>query len=145
MYDYGSYVALQYEFGHGLSYTTYEYSDLKVNSTSFNPDDTLHISVVIKNTGKRKGKEVVMLYSSDLYASISPDNKRLCRFQKIELEPKESKTVNFKLSARDLAFYNYANQLEAEKGEFVLSVGNLEQRIKLVKSITFDQPSKVKL
>lgn len=145
MYDYGSDIAIQYEFGHGLSYTTFEYSNFEVNSTSFNPDDTLGISVKIKNTGKRKGKEVVMLYSSDLYASITPDNKKLCRFMKIELEPGESETVTFSLSAKDFAFYNYNNQLEAEKGDFILRIADLKQKITLGKSITFDQPSKVKL
>jgi len=145
MYNYRSEPALQYEFGHGLSYTTFEYSNFEISSNSFNPDDTLSISVEIKNTGMRKGKEVVMLYSSDLYASITPDNKKLCRFQKIELEPGESKTVNFKLSAKDFAFYNYANQLEAEKGDFILRIADLKQTITLNENITFDNSSKVKL
>ena len=99
----------------------------------------------MENTGNVAGKEVVMLYSSDLYASIAPQNKRLRRFEKISLEPGESKTVEFEISARDLAFYNQQVQLVAEQGDFVLSVGGLKQTISLDKSITFDQPSKVNL
>jgi len=145
MYDYQSDVAIQYEFGHGLSYSTFGYSDFEVSKTSFNPDETLNISIKLKNTGSFTGKEVVMLYSSDLYASITPDNKKLIGFEKVELLAGETKTITFSVSAKDLAFYNYDNQLVAEKGDFVLRIHEFEKRISLNKSSTFDTPSKVRL
>ncbi|HEY9114197.1 MAG TPA: glycoside hydrolase family 3 N-terminal domain-containing protein [Bacteroidales bacterium] len=144
-YNYESDLAYQYEFGFGLSYTTFEYSDLQLSSNQLTADNKIKISVAVKNTGNLVGKEVVMLYSSDLYASIAPQNKRLRRFKKISLESGESKTVEFEISARDLAFYNQQVQLVAEQGDFVLNIGGLKQTITLDKTITFDQPSKVVL
>ena len=145
LYDYESQVAIQYEFGRGLSYTTFEYSDLTMSSSELSPEGNIQVSVNVKNTGKRTGKEVVMLFSSDLYASISPDNQRLRGFEKINLEPGETKTVTFELTPRHLSFYNQQNQLVAEQGEFVLHVGDLEQKIMLKESVAFDEPSKLKL
>ena len=103
-YNYDAKVSLQWPFGYGLSYTTYEYSNLKVDKTSFTADDMLTVTVDVKNTGSRAGKEAVLLYSSDLVASIVPDNKRLRDFTKISLEPGETKTVTFQLPAKALAF-----------------------------------------
>ena len=120
----------QFEFGHGLSYTTFEYSDLQVSKTDFTDKDVLKVSVKVKNSGKRTGKEVVMLYSSDLYASITPDMKRLRRFEKIELQAGETKTVAFEITPRDLAFVNINNQWVTEPGEFVLSMGNQKAKVK---------------
>lgn len=120
----------QYEFGHGLSYTTFEYSNLKVSKKKFTAGDVLKISVNVKNTGKRSGKETVLLYSSDLYASITPDVKRLRRFSKIGLEPGQIQTVRFEISDKDLAFVNQYNTWITEPGEFELSVGNLKSIIK---------------
>ncbi len=145
MYNYASDMAVQYEFGHGLSYTTFEYSDFEVSKADFDPDDTLSISIKIKNTGKISGKEVVMLYSSDEYASIAPDNKKLIRFKKIELQAGESKTVSFDLSASDLAFYNSDNLRIAEKGDFILRISNFEKKITLSENITFGEPSSLRL
>lgn len=145
MYNYESDLAIQYEFGTGLSYTTFNYSDFKVNSNELSPDGNIKVSVTVKNTGGRPGKEVVMLYTSDLYASISPDNKRLRRFQKIELEPAESKTIEFELSAKDLAFYNYQNQLVAEEGDFIFRIDKFEEIIHLTKTVAFDEASKLRL
>lgn len=119
----------QYEFGHGLSYTTFEYSNLKVSKSEFTKDDVLTISVDVKNSGNRIGKEAVLLFSSDLIASITPDMKRLRRFKKIELQAGERKTVNFGISSKDLAFVNIDNQWIAEPGEFELSIGGLKSVI----------------
>jgi beta-glucosidase len=145
LYDYESDVAIQYEFGRGLSYTTFEYSNLTLSSSELSPEGSVKVTVNVQNTGSRFGKEVVMLFSSDLYASISPDNQRLRGFEKISLEPGETKTVTFELTPRHLSFYNQQNQLVAEQGEFVLRVGDLEQKIMLKESVAFDEPSKLKL
>lgn len=119
----------QYEFGFGLSYTTFEYSNLKVSTATFSKNETIKVSVDVKNTGLRSGKEAVLLYSSDLYASISPDVKRLRRFSKINLEAGQTQTVNFEISDKDLAFVNPANQWVTEAGEFELSVGGLKTKL----------------
>ena len=120
----------QFEFGFGLSYTTFEYSDMQVSKTDFTDKDVLKVSVKVKNSGKRAGKEVVMLYSTDLYASITPDMKRLRRFDKIELQPGETKTISFEITPRDLAFVNVNNQWVTEPGEFVLTIGNQKTKVK---------------
>lgn len=137
MYDYGGGFYPQFEFGHGLSYTTFEYSNLGISATEFSPQDEITIHVTLKNTGDRTGKEVVQLYSSDLYASLTPDVKRLRRFEKMELYPGEEKQVSFKLSARDLAFVNAAGQTVAESGEFELTIGKLSKKITLTQSVIF--------
>lgn len=123
----------QFEFGAGLSYTTFEYSALKTDKTSFNGNQNVTVSVNIKNTGKVTGKEVVMLFSTDKYASISPDVKRLRKFSKIELKPGETKTVSFEISASDLSFVNQNNQTVTEEGEFELKIANLATTIKYIK------------
>jgi len=145
LYDYESDVAIQYEFGHGLSYTTFEYSDFTISTSSFDPKDQVEVSVTVSNIGNRAGQEVVMLYASDLVASVSPANKRLKRFEKIKLKAGESKKVSFSIGAKDLAFYNYKNQLVSEKGEFKLRIQNMEKTIRLTKDIAFDEPSKVRM
>ena len=116
----------QYEFGHGLSYTTFEYNNLRVSKKEFSFGDILTVSVDVKNTGKRSGKESVLLYSSDLYASITPDVKRLRKFSKINLDPEQTKTVSFEISEKDLAFVNQQNVWVTEPGEFELSTGGLK-------------------
>ena len=123
-YNYDAKVSLQWPFGYGLSYTTYEYSNLKVDKTQFSADDVLTVSVDVKNTGNRAGKEAVLLYSSDLVASIVPDNKRLRDFTKIELQPGQTKTVSFQLPAKNLAFVGADGKWILEEGDFVLKVGN---------------------
>ena len=124
-YNYDAKVSLQWPFGYGLSYTTYEYSNLKVDKASFTADDILTVTVDVKNTGSRAGKEVVLLYSSDLVASIVPDNKRLRDFTKIALQPSETKTVTFRLPAKSLAFVGADGRWTLEEGDFILKVGNL--------------------
>lgn len=123
-YNYDAKVSLQWPFGYGLSYTTYEYSNLKVDKASFTADDVLTVTVDVKNTGSRVGKESVLLYSSDLVASVVPDNKRLRDFTKIELQPGEVKTVTFRLPAKSLAFVDADNHWILEEGDFILKVGN---------------------
>ena len=124
-YNYDAKVSLQWPFGYGLSYTTYEYSNLKVDKASFTADDILTVTVDVKNTGSRAGKEAVLLYSSDLVASIVPDNRRLRDFTKIALEPGETKTVTFHLPAKSLAFVGADGRWTLEEGDFLLKVGRL--------------------
>ncbi|MBP5713894.1 MAG: glycoside hydrolase family 3 C-terminal domain-containing protein [Prevotella sp.] len=123
-YNYDAKVSLQWPFGYGLSYTTYEYSNLKVDKSSFTADDILIVTVDVKNTGSRAGKEAILLYSSDLVASIVPDNKRLRDFTKIALQPGETKTVTFRLPAKSLAFVGADGRWTLEEGDFILKVGN---------------------
>ena len=123
-YNYDAKVSLQWPFGYGLSYTTFEYANLKVDKAKFSADDVLTVSVDVKNTGSRVGKEAVLLYSSDLVASIVPDNKRLRDFTKIALEPGETKTVTFSLPAKALAFVGADGKWTLEEGDFVLKIGN---------------------
>ena len=140
-YNYDAKVSLQWPFGYGLSYTTFDYANLKVDKASFTSDDILTVSVDVKNTGSRAGKEAVLLYSSDLVASIVPDNKRLRDFTKIELQPGETKTVTFKLPAKDLAFVNADGNWTLEEGEFVLKIGKLTQSIQCTKNKVWDTPN----
>ena len=123
-YNYDAKVSLQWPFGFGLSYTTYEYSNLKVDKAQFTADDVLKVTVDVKNTGAKAGKEAVLLYSSDLVASVVPDNKRLRDFTKIELLPGEVKTVTFELPAKSLAFVGADGKWTLEEGDFVLKVGD---------------------
>ena len=123
-YNYDAKVSLLWPFGYGISYTTFEYSNLRVNKTAFTADDVITVSVDVKNTGNRVGKEAVLLYSSDLLASIVPDNKRLRDFTKIELQAGEQKTVNFQLPAKSLAFVGADGKWILEEGDFILKVGN---------------------
>ena len=140
-YDYDAKVSLQWPFGYGLSYTTFEYSNLRVDKTTFTADDILTVSVDVKNTGNRAGKEAVLLYSSDLIASIVPDNRRLRDFTKVELEPGEQKTVTFQLSAKELAFVGADCRWTLEEGEFKLRVGRLEQNITCSQTKIWDTPN----
>lgn len=114
----------QYEFGHGLSYTTFEYGPIRVSDTNLSKEKTIRVSIDIKNTGKRFGKESVLLFSSDLFASMTPDMKRLRLFEKIGLNPGETKTVSFEITPQDLAFVQSDNQWVTEPGTFELSIGN---------------------
>ena len=123
-YNYDAKVSLQWPFGYGLSYTTFEYSNLKVDKATFSADDILTVSVDVKNTGSRAGKEAVLLYSSDLVASVVPDNRRLRDFTKIELQPDEVKTVTFQLPAKNLAFVGADGKWTLEEGDFILKIGN---------------------
>ena len=136
-YNYDAKVSLQWPFGYGMSYTTFEYANLKVNKASFTADDILTVSVDVKNTGNRAGKEAVLLYSSDLVASIVPDNKRLRDFTKIELQPGEQKTVTFQLPAKNLAFVNAEGLWTLEEGDFNLKIGRLTQKVQCTQTKTW--------
>ena len=140
-YNYDAKVSLQWPFGYGLSYTTYEYSNLKVDKASFTADDILTVTVDVKNTGSRAGKEAVLLYSSDLVASIVPDNKRLRDFTKIALQPGETKTVTFRLPAKSLAFVGADGRWTLEEGDFILKVGNLTVPTACSQTIIWNTPN----
>src|ERR1022692_4295 len=124
----------QYPFGFGLSYTTFEYSNLTVEKKIFSPVESTTITVTIKNTGDHDGKEVVQLYTSQLIAALTPDVKRLRGFEKVDLHPGESKTVTFKLALKDLAYVNPENKRILEEGDFKIQVGNQSTMIKLNKT-----------
>ena len=140
-YNYDAKVSLQWPFGYGLSYTTYEYSNLKVDKVSFTADDILTVTVDVKNTGSRAGKEAVLLYSSDLVASVVPDNKRLRDFTKIALEPGELKTVTFQLPAKSLAFVGADGRWILEEGDFLLKVGRLTVPTNCRETKIWDSPN----
>ncbi|WP_455758764.1 glycoside hydrolase family 3 N-terminal domain-containing protein [Phocaeicola coprocola] len=141
-YNYDSVMDVQWEFGFGLSYTTYSYSNLKVDKTSFTADDVLTLSVDVTNTGKVAGKESVLLYSKDLVASSTPDNIRLRNFEKIELNPGETKTVTMQLKGSDLAFVGYDGKWRLEKGDFKLKCGNQWTDIQCSETKVWDTPNK---
>lgn len=123
-YDYNAKITQQWGFGHGLSYTSYQYSNLKVSQSDFHHGDIIKVSVDVKNTGKVAGKESVLLFSSDLIASMVPDGRRLRAFDKIELQPGEIKTVTFDLNADDLAFVGYDGKWVLEEGDFKLMIAD---------------------
>lgn len=123
-YDYNAKITQQWGFGHGLSYTSYKYSNLKVSQSDFCHGDIIKVSVDVKNTGKVAGKESVLLFSSDLIASMVPDGRRLRAFDKIELQPGETKTVTFNLNADDLAFVGYDGKWVLEEGDFKLMIAD---------------------
>src|SRR5689334_6787664 len=118
----------QFQFGDGLSYTTFAYSDLRVGKQTIAMNEELPVSVVVKNIGNRAGKESVLVYVSDLVASLSPPGKRLRRFAKVSLDPGESKTLNFKLRREDLSFIGADNKAVLEPGDFEVRVGALTQK-----------------
>ena len=123
-YDYNAKITQQWGFGHGLSYTSYQYSNLKVSQSDFRHGDIIKVSVDVKNTGKVAGEESVLLFSSDLIASMVPDGRRLRAFDKIELQPGETKTVTFNLNADDLAFVGYDGKWVLEEGDFKLMIAD---------------------
>ena len=123
-YDYTAQITQQWGFGQGLSYTTYQYSNLKVSQSQFRHGDVIKVSVDVKNTGKVAGKESVLLFSSDLIASMTPDGRRLRAFDKVELQPGETKTVTFDLKADDLAFVGYDGKWILEEGDFKLMIAD---------------------
>lgn len=123
-YDYNAKITQQWGFGYGLSYTSYKYSNLKVSQSDFRHGDIIKVSVDVKNTGKVAGKESVLLFSSDLIASVVPDGRRLRAFNKIELQPGETKTVTFELKADDLAFVGWDGKWRLEEGDFKLMIAD---------------------
>jgi len=141
-YDYNARITLQWGFGYGLSYTNFAYSNLRVDRQHFTKDDVLTVSVDITNNGTRAGKESVLLYSSDLIASMVPDGRRLRQFEKIELQPQEKRTVTFRLPASDLAFVGYDGRWTLEEGDFQLTVDKLSTKVVCDRTYTWETPNR---
>ena len=140
-YNYNAVMDIQWPFGHGMSYTAFEYSNMTVSAAEFDSEDVLKFTVDVTNVGARAGKESVLLYSSDLYASSTPDVKRLRAFEKVELKPGETKTVELEVTAKDLAFVNYYGKWTLEEGDFILSVGNQSKQIRCTETVVWNEPN----
>ncbi|MBR0434041.1 MAG: glycoside hydrolase family 3 C-terminal domain-containing protein [Bacteroidaceae bacterium] len=140
-YNYDAVMDVQWPFGHGLSYTTFEYANLKVDKSDFTAADSLVFSVDVKNTGDRVGKEAVLLFSRDLVATLSPDNARLRAFNKIELKPGEQQTVRLAIAAKDLAFVGTDMRWRLEEGEFLITCGGQSLTIKCNETQVWDEPN----
>ena len=141
-YNYDAIMDVQWPFGHGLSYTGFAYSNLRVSAEEFTSSDVLKVSVDVTNTGDRAGKEAVLLYSSDLVASVIPDVKRLRGFEKVALEPGETATVEFTLPASDLAFVGADGRWRLEKGDFRLACGGLGVMTRCTATKVWDTPNR---
>ena len=141
-YNYDAEVSVQWPFGYGLSYNNYEYSNFKVDKKDFHVDDTLTFTIDVKNNGNITGKESVLLFSSDLIASLTPDVRRLRAFDKIELQPGETKTVTLKVDAADLAFVGYDGKWILEKGDFLIQAGNQILNVQCTESHKWETPNK---
>ncbi len=140
-YDYDARVNVQWPFGYGKSYTTFEYKDMKVDKSEFTASDVLTVSLLVTNTGNMDGMEPVLLYSSDLVASLVPDNKRLRAFTKIALMPGETRKVEFSLRASDLAFVGADGRWTLEEGDFTLRCGQLTVPVRCTSTTTWDRPN----
>ena len=140
-YNYNAVMDVQWPFGHGLSYTTFAYSNMTIDKEVFSPEDVLTVTVDVTNTGKVKGKESVLLFSTDMYATCTPDVRRLREFTKVELEPGETETVTFHLPATDLAFVNYFGQWTIEEGDFALSIGSESVMTRCNRTVLYKTPN----
>ncbi len=140
-YNYDAKVSLLWPFGYGLSYTTFEYSNLRADRTTFTADDIITVSIDVKNTGQRAGSEPVLLYSSDLVASLTPDNRRLRDFTKVSLQPGEKKTVTFSLPAKMLAFVGADGRWRLEEGDFLLRAGGLQLPVACTVTKIWNEPN----
>ena len=140
-YNYSADIDVQWPFGFGMSYTTFEYSDISIDKTEFTPEDDLKVSVNVKNTGNVEGKEAVIFYSSDLVASVTPDVLRVRGFEKITLKPDESKRVEFTIPASDLAFVGKDGKWTIEKGEFKFKLGNQKVKATCTETKVWDTPN----
>ncbi len=129
-YDVNRYDPL-FPFGFGLSYTKFSYSNLRLNKTEITEDDELLVSIDVKNEGNRIGKEAILMYITDLYGQVSRPNKQLKGFEKIELKPGEVKTVTFKVNKEHLSFIGLNNKRVVEPGEFIITIGGLQQKFSL--------------
>lgn len=136
-YNYSADIDVQWPFGFGMSYTSFEYSGITVDKTEFAPSDVVTVSVDVKNTGNVEGKEGILFYSSDLVASITPDVLRVRGFDKVNLKPGESKRVSFSIPARDLAFVNYDGQWILEKGEFEFTIGSQKVKASCTETVIY--------
>lgn len=141
-YNYNAVVDLQWLFGYGLSYTTFEYSNLRVDKPEFKSGDMLNFEVDVTNTGKVAGMESVLLFSTDVVASTSPDIRRLRQFDKISLNPGETRTVKLSVPADDLAFVGYDEKWILEKGDFIIQVGDKTLNITATETKKWDSPNR---
>lgn len=141
-YDYDAVISVQWPFGYGLSYTTFEYSNFHADLNSFVAGDELRFSVDVTNTGERPGKEVVMLFSSDLVASLTPENRRLRAFSKVELQPGETKKVELSIKGSDLAFVGADGKWILEQGEFRMQAGNQVLTVECRETHQWETPNK---
>lgn len=141
VYNYDARIDVLWPFGYGLSYTTFQYSNLGADKKEFGPDDVLEFEVTVSNTGNVAGKEAVLLYSSDLFASLVPDSRRLRAFEKISLEPGESKVVRLAVPATDLAFVNYDGKWTLEEGDFRIQVGDQVTMVHCNTTKVWDEPN----
>lgn len=142
LYNYDATMDVQWPFGAGLSYTSFEYSGLKsISPVQFNADDMLTFEVTVKNTGSVKGKEAVLMFSSDIVASKVPDVKRLRQFTKVELNPGESKTVRMEIPAHELAFVGHDGKWRLEKGQFRIACGSESMMIDCTETKVWDTPN----
>ncbi|MCM1501214.1 MAG: glycoside hydrolase family 3 C-terminal domain-containing protein [Bacteroidales bacterium] len=140
-YNYNAVMDVQWPFGYGLSYTSFVYSNMKVDKCEFTAEDTLNISVDVTNVGEANGRKSVLLFSSDMYASSIPDVRRLRDFAKVDLMPGKKETITFKLPAKDLAFVNYDGKWTLEAGDFVLSIGDESVTVKCTETVLWDSPN----
>lgn len=140
-YNYNAVMDVQWPFGHGMSYTAYEYSNMTVSAAEFDADDVLKVTVDVTNVGPCAGKESVLLFSSDLYASSTPDVRRLRAFDKVALASGETRTVEFELSAKDLAFVDYHGRWTLEAGDFILSCGSQNVDVKCTETVVWNEPN----
>ncbi len=141
-YDYDAVISVQWPFGYGLSYTTFEYSNFQTNTSSFTSEDELHFSIDVTNSGAHAGKEVVMLFSRDLVASLTPESRKLRAFKKLELQPGETKTVTMLIKGSDLAFVGADGKWILEQGDFRMQSGNQTLNITCNKTHKWDTPNK---
>ena len=141
-YDYDAVMSVQWAFGYGLSYTTFAYDRLSVNKPSFTAGDELVFTVDVTNTGDKAGKESVLLFSSDLVASLTPDIRRLRAFEKVELQPGETKIVTLKVKGSDLAFVGYDGKWILEKGDFRIQTGKQTLNITCSETKKWNTPNK---
>jgi beta-glucosidase len=141
-YNYDAKMDVQWGFGDGLSYTTYQYSNLRADKSEFTADDDLTFTVDVTNTGKVSGEEPVLLFSSDLVASSTPDVQRLRQFDRVSLKPGETKTVTLRIKASDLAFVGYDGKWILEKGDFRIKCGSEALQIRCTQTHQWDTPNK---
>lgn len=140
-YNYDAVVDLQWLFGYGLSYTTFEYSNLRVDKPVFKSGDMLNFEVDVTNTGKVAGMESVLLFSSDIVATTSPDIRRLRQFDKISLNPGETRTVKLSVPADDLAYVGYDENWILEKGDFIIQAGDQTITVTASETKKWDTPN----
>ena len=141
VYNYNAVMDVQWPFGYGLSYTSYRYSNMTVSASEFTADDVLKVTVDVTNVGRVAGKESVLLFSTDLYASSTPDVRRLRAFEKVSLQPGETKTVELEVTAKDLAFVNYYGKWTLEAGDFILSCGTEAVETACTETVVWDTPN----